>query len=401
MVGSPRGTSGLQSLPIRRLRELARSLRVHLFSRLSRNDLINAIGRRTAGPSSGPAVAAEAQPPQASPPAAEPSPSSGAVAMPEAASWLLLEAIDSPWVQLRWQLNASDRQRLRQEAGDRPRLRLADVTDRMNPGTPQTQLEVQPDGGTEQWQVALPLLGRLYRAELGFRRVVDDSWVTLAQAGPLWVEQASDAPAAAAAPGSVAVDHFPVGTWVPTGVPAIHERVYQAATTLHRRRSLGASEEFQDHGLEGQHLAAAGAAAGFTGSGAGFSGSGAGFSGSGAGLGAPGLWASGLWESGRSDSGLGGVPPRQRSFWLVADAELIVYGATDPAARLTIGDDEVPLSAEGTFHCHVAFRDGEQLWPIEAVAADGEQRRNITLSFERRTPEAHVNTPDEAEPEWF
>jgi hypothetical protein len=35
------------------------------------------------------------------------------------------------------------------------------------------------------------------------------------------------------------------------------------------------------------------------------------------------------------------------------------------------------------------------------VAADGEQRRNITLEFQRTTPEAHVNTAEEAVPEWF
>ena len=34
-----------------------------------------------------------------------------------------------------------------------------------------------------------------------------------------------------------------------------------------------------------------------------------------------------------SESGAGVVAPRQRSFWLVADAELIVYGATDPAGQ--------------------------------------------------------------------
>jgi hypothetical protein len=92
---------------------------------------------------------------------------------------------------------------------------------------------------------------------------------------------------------------------------------------------------------------------------------------------------------------------RQRSFWLVADAELIVYGATDPYARLTIGGEEVPLSAEGTFRVQVPFRDGQQIYPIEAVAADGEQKRNITLEFRRTTPEANVNTPDTAVPEWF
>jgi hypothetical protein len=88
-------------------------------------------------------------------------------------------------------------------------------------------------------------------------------------------------------------------------------------------------------------------------------------------------------------------------FWLVADAELIVYGATDPSARLTIGGEEVPLSADGTFRIQVPFRDGQQVYPIEAVAADGEQKRSITLEFRRSTPEARVNSLEEAVSEWF
>ena len=107
----------------------------------------------------------------------------------------------------------------------------------------------------------------------------------------------------------------------------------------------------------------------------------------------------GLWASGRSDSGSGIVRPR--SFWLVADAELIVYGATEPTARLSIGDQEIPLEADGTFRVHVPFRDGEQLYPIKAVAADGEQERSIRLEFERRTPAARVNRKEDAVLEWF
>ncbi|MEY4801892.1 MAG: hypothetical protein RLZZ274_623, partial [Cyanobacteriota bacterium] len=109
----------------------------------------------------------------------------------------------------------------------------------------------------------------------------------------------------------------------------------------------------------------------------------------------------GIWASGRNASGIGGVASRQRSFWLVADAELIVYGATDPAARLTIGGEEVPLSTDGTFRVQVPFRDGQQLYPIEAVAADGEQKRNITLEFSRSTPEDNSNPAEKAVSEWF
>ena len=66
----------------------------------------------------------------------------------------------------------------------------------------------------------------------------------------------------------------------------------------------------------------------------------------------------GKWSSGLNDSGSGIV--KNRSFWLVADAELIVYGATEPSAKLTIGGEDVPLAADGTFRIQVPFRDGTQ-----------------------------------------
>ncbi|MEB3185126.1 MAG: hypothetical protein VKM97_04500 [Cyanobacteriota bacterium] len=87
-----------------------------------------------------------------------------------------------------------------------------------------------------------------------------------------------------------------------------------------------------------------------------------------------GLWASGLL--------------RQRSFWLVADAELIVCGSTEPSASLFIGDQQVPLETDGTIWVQVRFRDGEQ-------------QRLIRMEFQRRTTEARVNTRQEAQRSWF
>ena len=169
-----------------------------------------------------------------------------------------------------------------------------------------------------------------------------------------------EAPAAAA----VAV------TAVPQAAPGIHERVYQTATSTFRAVGRG-SEAFHEVDASGED------SHGLNASGA------------------------GLWASGRHESGAGGVASRQRSFWLVADAELIVYGATEPSASLSIGDQQIPLEADGTFRVHVPFRDGEQLYPIRAVAADGEQQRSIRLEFERRTPEARVNHKEEAVLDWF
>ena len=109
----------------------------------------------------------------------------------------------------------------------------------------------------------------------------------------------------------------------------------------------------------------------------------------------------GVWASGRNESGSGVVGQRKRAFWLVADAELIVYGATEPSASLFIGDAPVPLSSDGTFRVQVPFRDGQQVYPIRAVAADGEQERSIRMEFQRSTPEARVNSREEAQLAWF
>ena len=49
----------------------------------------------------------------------------------------------------------------------------------------------------------------------------------------------------------------------------------------------------------------------------------------------------------------------------------------------------------------VPFRDGDQVYAIEATAADGEQKRNITLNFQRRTPTDNTNPEDQAVAEWF
>jgi hypothetical protein len=92
---------------------------------------------------------------------------------------------------------------------------------------------------------------------------------------------------------------------------------------------------------------------------------------------------------------------RPRKFWLVADAELIIYGATEPDATVTIGGRPVQLNPDGTFRFQMSFQDGVIDFPIMAVAADGEQTRSVHLTFNRETPERRTNTKEEATLEWL
>jgi hypothetical protein len=210
---------------------------------------------------------------------------------------------------------------------------------------PHTLQEVPVDSHSTEWYLPVPLCDRDYRVELGYR--ISNSWMSLAfssiarvpalhpseqildQFVPFSLD-ASPAPAPAVAP-------MPPAPANDSSDSGLHERLYQSATVHFRRRRVG-SEEFQEAFDDSSHPAVPDST----------------------------IPAIGLWASGRNESGLGGVASRQRSFWLVADAELIVYGATDPSARLTIGGEEVPLSADGTFRIQVPFRDGEQMYPIRS-----------------------------------
>lgn len=54
-----------------------------------------------------------------------------------------------------------------------------------------------------------------------------------------------------------------------------------------------------------------------------------------------------------------------------------------PAAEVIRGSEKCP---GGTFRLEMAIPDGRQIYHIQAVTADGLQRRSITMKFYRRTP---------------
>lgn len=89
--------------------------------------------------------------------------------------------------------------------------------------------------------------------------------------------------------------------------------------------------------------------------------------------------------SGWVSSGSAQAPRPARPFWLAANCELIVYGATEPSATVTIQGRKIELRDDGTFSLRFSLPDGNQVIPIEAVRDDGAERRQITPKVERRT----------------
>ena len=79
------------------------------------------------------------------------------------------------------------------------------------------------------------------------------------------------------------------------------------------------------------------------------------------------------------------LPGRQRKFWFQLDAELIVYGATEPNARVTLQGEPVKLRSDGTFTMRFSLPDSRQIIPAVAVSPDGIEERTIVLAVERNT----------------
>jgi hypothetical protein len=76
---------------------------------------------------------------------------------------------------------------------------------------------------------------------------------------------------------------------------------------------------------------------------------------------------------------------KPKNFWLKADTELIVYGATEPDAKLTVQGQPVTLRPDGSFSLRFYLPDSVQEYPIKAVSADGTMERNITFVVQRQT----------------
>jgi len=281
---------------------------------------------------------------------------------------------DPEWAYVFWQISESDREKAQSLGASKLCLRLYDAMGAgdgiLNQGTLR---EINVDSYSTEWYLPIPLADRDYKVELGYK--YGFKWMSLAFSSVSHVpgshpsEQILDkfVPFNLETPSS---SDFTSTIQSPQGkeTNGLHERLYQAATNFPTRRQVGSEEFMEDMNSTDSN-------SNITDSGV------------------------GKWSSGLSESGSGIV--KKRSFWLVADAELIVYGATDPSAKLTIGNEEIPLAADGTFRLQVPFRDGSQQYEIKAVDISGDQEKSITMKFDRATPLDDTNQKDNADTEWF
>jgi hypothetical protein len=84
-------------------------------------------------------------------------------------------------------------------------------------------------------------------------------------------------------------------------------------------------------------------------------------------------------------SPFGGMAQSSKGFWFNVNAELIIYGATEPDAKVTLGGHEIKLRSDGSFSYRFALPDGKYDLPAVAVSADGTDARAADLKFSRET----------------
>jgi len=278
---------------------------------------------------------------------------------------------DPDWGYVFWQISEVDREKAKSLGANKLCLRLYDVTGAKDGDFNQGTLrEIAVDSYSTEWYLPIPVPDRDYKVELGYR--YGFKWMSLAfsSAGHVPNSQPSEQILDKFVPfnlESSSETNLAITNSDENHFNGLHERLYQAATTYTKRSRVG-SEEF----MEGNKTLNPNSPQNDSGA--------------------------GIWSSGLNDSGVG---ISNRSFWLVADAELIVYGATDPSATLTIGNEKVPLASDGTFRLQVPFRDGSQNYEIKATDSTGEQDRSITMKFDRDTPVDNTNEKSNAETEWF
>ncbi|GAB4531957.1 MAG: DUF4912 domain-containing protein [Pleurocapsa sp.] len=307
-------------------------------------------------------------------------------------SRIVLLPRDPQWAYAYWDIPGEHKEELRRQGGQQLALRIYDVTDiSIEHQAPHSIQEYLCDEMAREWYLPIPVSDRDYVADIGYR-CADGRWLVLARSTSIrvppvypsdWIEDAFI---------TVNWEQDLKGQTLYTLVPPakkqaatvadnneIYDKVFgmtQSTEAMRVAGSLFGSMQQVPEQAVSSYIFPSGV----------------------------GMWAVPT-ASGLNMSGVGfsasAAPARPRKFWLIADAELIVYGATEPDATVTIGDREIKLNPDGTFRFQMSFQDGIIDYPIKAVAVDGEQTRSIHMNFERQTPSRNTNTKEEAVEEWF
>lgn len=253
---------------------------------------------------------------------------------------------DPFWLHVYWEMNPSAVSRAEAALGQdwpgaKAVLRLVDVTSEDTTSNAESVVrDIEIHGGTNNWYIDVPNPPRSYRVDLGFR----------AKSGRFYVSARSNVVSTPKPGVSDKIDE----NWV--DVQEKFEKIYAMSMGFEQAGSSADIKKMFEERLKRP-----------------------------------------LASSSVPTSGAGFGALKGRKFWFQLDAELIVYGATEPNAKVTVNNETVALRPDGTFTLRYSLPDSRQIIPAVARSADGAEERTIVLAVERNTKQLEPMLLENAE----
>jgi hypothetical protein len=304
---------------------------------------------------------------------------------------LLLTARDPHWLYAHWDLTREQLKRYNARSVDR-HLVLRIYKDAVT-GEPHREIHVHPE--SRNWFAHVGLAATKFVAELGYYRP-NDQWVRVAVSGmtitppdtmsddlSVWFEtlpvdlrleqilqlvkaagrdnvplmEAIQQLRSTGLAGLPDARHVGSGQWTPAQERALSQVISMDAVRRVWMGSLEITELIRRQFL--QELSSQSAAQ----------------------LGEMGSWSGAVSSF---SSPYGGME-RKKGFWFNVNAELIIYGATEPDATVTIGGRTIKLRPDGSFSYRFSLPDGQYELPAIATSFDQTDSRQAELKFSRDT----------------
>ncbi len=295
---------------------------------------------------------------------------------------IVLMPCESKWAYAYWDISQKQKNKLRQQGGINLSLRLHDVTAfDSNYQNTHKSFEYICRESINNWYLPIPLSDRDYMVEIGYR-CIDGKWLSLANSAAVHIPTLDSSDweedIFVSIPWTKPLNGQKVNLLPERNGSSLRRRKLSPSTLISKVDSspYGKIERIPGSITSINPLSSYQFVSG---------GSGVGMWASGSGLGL--MSGKGLMSGVGLMSGKGLISEAVSSsqFWLMANAHLTIYGATMPNAKVTIGNQEIELSQDGTFHFQISFPDGVIDCPIVAVSSDGEHTRSIQMKFDRET----------------
>lgn len=92
--------------------------------------------------------------------------------------------------------------------------------------------------------------------------------------------------------------------------------------------------------------------------------------------------------------GSGATADKTKPFSFEIEAELILFGRTEPNSRVTLLGEPIKVRPDGTFFLPYSLPNSRQIIPAVAASADGIHEQTIILALERNTRKMEVRVHD-------